>query len=220
MIYKIKRGRDVTITGFPFTVFYIVPASKVKQFQRGMPSFMGFQLRHAPWPERFTGVPLGCVVNSITLPPQAAQDCPLDNTEYARLYDVIPDLLRAEDPWHLIVPILSLNSPRTEHKKKRARRAEPEDLYGEPAPLVPRDTLGAAPAFLTRDAGTDLLPSTVYFAAGGVIHPFLCAACARYPHHLNGECRIGDSVCYTALRGYDAPSLVGNILKLSGMEGK
>lgn len=208
-IYKLKVKKSQAGRIIPFPLLYVFPASLLPQMQQAFSSFIGFPVRHhinVAWEE----LSVDRVVEGVTK--QNAEKCSKS------LLDMIPDLKRKENPWHIAVPILNRNKPPKLLKPWYLRDTDPRELYGgqvdyskkEPPVLGYLKDRGWKNK--SKEKGVNpAYPPTAYFATREKIHAPVCSVCPRLPLHMSGDCRVGDNACFHAFRNHFAPNMFSKL---------
>jgi hypothetical protein len=110
--------------------------------------------------------------------------------------------LLAKHDWHLVIPILSkwLRNHEAVTGKKESRSALPVvDDTGQNAPRYLMSGRWYRGRHSRTRQETPVLPSSSYLLANGKEIRPICVACPRMIQHQNGECQVGQAVCYDSL---------------------
>jgi len=209
-IYKLKTVDDRVGVRVPFPLLYLTTEKMIPRLRRAFATFMGFPVR-AHTAIQWERLYIGYTIEGVTRENRSRAAAPLP--------ELIPDLFREEDPWHVVVPILPLSMPYSgDAYARRQSKGDPRDLYGGTWPLYKNTNLDPnedrpALGFLQSAKWTGYndrpaYPITAYFVTPDEVFPSLCSACPRYAHHRAGLCSVGDTVCSDTLRDFSTPTMV------------
>lgn len=213
--YKLKVGRTKVGHTVPFPLVYVFEEKDLPKIRQAFPALIGFPVRHhldVPWGKLKVGIENDSVTR------KGAKPIALHVRK--TLEQLIPDLMRKDNPWHIAVPIMSRNTT-TAIKGVVAKDGNAQDLYNSrQAPykgsFSPKDTkpvLGYLKdaSWDFKHRGVSPYPSTAYFATKEKVTPSLCMGCPRYTYMLAGKCKLGDEVCFDAVRNFNAPGMFAKL---------